>query len=211
MNGVLPPPGPLIVLVGAPGSGKSTWARKYFPAGQIVGSDELRITIASTGRHDTQLTIDEHRAINRNVFEARDAIVRGRMRLGRLTVVDATNATAEHREEVAKMRFMYPHGGLAGLAVIFDTPLDVCLKQNSRRRGWRRVPDDDVEAMHAAIERDLPFETTWIPSWFDGAARIRPDGIFHSGMARRYLDQPWLADATPLRFSRTPATTPEGT
>ena len=43
--------GTLVVLVGPPASGKSTWAAEQFPADQVVSSDRLR-ALVGTGEHD---------------------------------------------------------------------------------------------------------------------------------------------------------------
>ena len=43
--------GSLVVLVGPPASGKSTWAAEQFPADQVVSSDGLR-AVVGTGEHD---------------------------------------------------------------------------------------------------------------------------------------------------------------
>ena len=49
--------GTLVVLVGPPASGKSTWAAEQFPADQVVSSDRLR-AIVGTGEHDQRASKD---------------------------------------------------------------------------------------------------------------------------------------------------------
>jgi predicted kinase len=43
--------GSLVVLVGPPGSGKSTWSGEQFPPNQVVSSDRVRALVGE-GEHD---------------------------------------------------------------------------------------------------------------------------------------------------------------
>jgi predicted kinase len=189
--------GPLVVLVGPPGSGKSTWARRHFPKDQIVSLDGLRRVVSGDPNNQEATPW---------AVQARNALVRGRIRFGLPTVVDATNADPAQRAEVAKMQFMYqrPVGDgrrLPAIAVIFDTPLDECLARNAVRHGNRRVPDEFVVDCHRAIIRDLPVPSTWIPAGFTTGLRVRPEGTYRMGADLRYLREalPWYATGASLR------------
>lgn len=176
--------GPLVVLVGAPGSGKTTWAKAHFPDDQIVSSDALRKTVSGDAGNQeaTPWAID-----------ARDTIIRGRMWFGLPTVVDSTSSTPEERDLLSRMRFQGRGPHIPGVAVIFDTPLHVCLDRNRRRRISRRVPEADVRAKHKAIEAALP--VTWFVPGFNIGVRIRPDGVWYLGGTISSLDRlPWLLD-----------------
>src|SRR5262249_50408273 len=58
----LPDPA-LVVLVGASGSGKSTWAQARYRSEEIVSSDELR-GIVGSGRHDLDASTDAFRLLD---------------------------------------------------------------------------------------------------------------------------------------------------
>lgn len=162
--------GPLWVLIGPHGSGKSAWAAKNFPASQVVGLEKLQQDVCGDpGNQDAA----------RWAVRARDEIVRGRCHFGLETVVDAVNAERAEREKLWAMRFV--RRDLAAIAVIFDTPLDVCVARNARRRGNRRVSEQLIAEQHAAIERDLPVASEWIPGGFCTGVRIRPDGVYRMG------------------------------
>src|SRR6185503_6237420 len=78
----------LVVLVGASGSGKSTFARRHFKPTEIVSSDACR----------AMLSDDENdQAVTREAFELLHVIVEKRIRLARLTVIDATSVRREDR------------------------------------------------------------------------------------------------------------------
>ncbi len=180
---------PFIVLIGAPGSGKSRWARENFPRRAIASLDEMRGRIADDeGNQDATL----------EAVDAWHAIIRGRARLGRLVVVDATNSDPTAREQLLS----YAHRWCrTSIAVIFETPLSLCLTRNDRRPPNRRVPAAFVREVHARVRDEFPVERTWMAAGFSGTAWvIHGDGMRTGGSvvmdsARFYGDAPWLAAA----------------
>jgi protein phosphatase len=121
----------LVVLVGASGSGKSTWAAGRFRPDAVLSSDAFRALVS--GDASDQSASDE-------AFRALHVILGARLRRGLLTVVDATNLTSPARRSLlARARA----AGRPSMAVVFDVPLEVCLARNARRPG-RRVPETVV-------------------------------------------------------------------
>ena len=111
----------LVVLVGATGSGKSTFAARHFLATEVVSSDFCRGLVADD--ENDQKATDA-------AFEVLYLIAAKRLDAGRLTVVDATNVQPESRRgliELAKA-----HDALA-VAVVLDLPEQVCAARNSSR------------------------------------------------------------------------------
>jgi len=84
---VLPDPA-LVVLAGASGSGKSTWAAARYRASEVVSSDQLRGVVGS-GEHDLDASVD--------AFAVLDQIVAARLRRGLTTVVDTLGFDADRR------------------------------------------------------------------------------------------------------------------
>lgn len=83
----------LVVLVGASGSGKSTFARKHFKPTEILSSDFYRGIVADD-ENDQSATQD--------AFDVLHYVLRKRLTAGRLTVVDATNVRSEDGEVLLK-------------------------------------------------------------------------------------------------------------
>ena len=83
----LPDPA-LVVLVGASGSGKSTWAAQRYRAEEVVSSDALRGVVGS-GPHDLDASAD--------AFAVLEAVVAARLGRGLTTVVDTLGMDAERR------------------------------------------------------------------------------------------------------------------
>jgi protein phosphatase len=79
----------LVLLVGASGTGKSTFAAKHFLPTEIVSSDRARGWVADD-ETDQSATPD--------AFELVHAIVEKRLKNRRLTVIDATNVQPQSRK-----------------------------------------------------------------------------------------------------------------
>jgi predicted kinase len=155
---------PLLVLVGPPGAGKSTYAKRYFRPTQVVSSDAIRAMVCDDP-NDQEGTPE--------AIEALHTIVGGRLRLNKLTAVDATNRTPEQRLRLCElaMRWCRPK-----FAVVFTAPLDVCLARNARRRGNRRVPADWVTETHEMIAGTFAPALDWMPESFDGVLFVPAEG-----------------------------------
>ncbi|GAA5481198.1 hypothetical protein Hsar01_00405 [Haloferula sargassicola] len=81
----------LVLLIGPSGSGKSSFARKHFRETEIVSSDTCR-GLVSDDTNDQSVTAE--------AFELLHFILRQRLKLGRLSVVDATNLNPEDRAKL---------------------------------------------------------------------------------------------------------------
>jgi protein phosphatase len=111
----------LVLLVGASGSGKSTFARQHFLPTEVVSSDFCRALVAD----------DENaQDATNDAFELLHYIASKRMTRGRLTVVDATNVQPEARKplvSLARQHHFLP------VAIVFDLPERLCQDRNRER------------------------------------------------------------------------------
>ncbi len=136
------PAGALVMLAGAAGAGKSTFARRHFRPTEIVSSDECRALVADDSG-DQSATPAAFRILHRIVAE--------RLRAHRLAVVDATNAGPRSRRPLLKLAARY---GRPAVAIVLDLHLDICLERNRGRTG-RAVPDLAVRRQHALLAASL--------------------------------------------------------
>jgi protein phosphatase len=111
----------LVVLVGATGSGKSTFARKHFKATEILSSDYCR-GLVSDDENDQAATND--------AFEVLQFIAAKRLRAGKLTVVDATNVQVEARKPLIALARQYH---CLPVVLVLDMPERLCRDRNASR------------------------------------------------------------------------------
>jgi protein phosphatase len=111
----------LVLLVGASGSGKSTFAAKHFKPTEVLSSDWCRAAV-SDDPNDQGATKD--------AFELLHFIAAKRLRAMKLTVIDATNVQPESRKsliELARAHDVLP------VAIVFDLPERVSQERNKSR------------------------------------------------------------------------------
>ena len=153
----------LIVLIGASGAGKSSFARRHFLATEIVSSDQCR-ALVSDDETDQSATAD--------AFELVAAIAAKRLARRKLTVIDATSVKPEDRKKLIDLARRY-HA--LPSALVFDLPEEICLARNAAR-GDRRCADTSHEEPEDATE--------------DGEQEHDqdPDRLADAAMARRRLN-----------------------
>ncbi|HWG62699.1 MAG TPA: polynucleotide kinase-phosphatase [Streptosporangiaceae bacterium] len=111
----------LVVLVGASGSGKSTFARKHFGQFEVISSDYCRGLVADD-ENDQGATAD--------AFDVLHYIAGKRLAAGRMTVVDATNVQPGARKPLVALA--RDHDVLP-VAVVLDVPENICAQRNASR------------------------------------------------------------------------------
>ena len=100
----------LVVLIGASGSGKSTFARTHFGRFEVISSDFCRGLVADD-ENDQAATAD--------AFEVLHVIAGKRLAAGRLTVVDATNVQPEARRSLVDLARAHD---VLPVAIVLDLP-----------------------------------------------------------------------------------------
>lgn len=115
------PANALVVLIGATGSGKSTFARRHFRPTEVLSSDFFR-GLVSDDEDDQSATSD--------AFEVLHLVAARRLAAGRLTVIDATNAQPKARRPLVELAARY-HRPI--VAIVLDVPARVSAQRNGRR------------------------------------------------------------------------------
>ncbi|HTA37767.1 MAG TPA: AAA family ATPase, partial [Candidatus Acidoferrales bacterium] len=131
-----------MTLIGASGSGKSTFALKHFLETEIVSSDRCRALVADD---------ETDQSATRDAFDLLYTIAGKRLASRRLTVIDATNLRPEDRAkgvEVARKYHALP------VAIVLDLPPEMSVERNKSRANrtfGAKVVHDHVRLLRKSL------------------------------------------------------------
>lgn len=162
----------LTVMVGLPGSGKTTWAYQNRVKGDAIcfSSDDYREKL--TGDPSNQ---EKNDLVFRTIYKQMETA----MQQGINIVFDATNLTAKSRRKVLELSVKYEY---EAEACIMCTPLEECEKRNARRP--RQVPREIIRA------KAMGFQPPHFCEGWRSIVLKYPDTsstIFDSEMQKEYL------------------------
>jgi predicted kinase len=144
----------LIITVGLPGSGKSTYLARL--GVNAISSDQVRRLI-SDDPHD--------QTMNARIFATVRYLVRQRLASGRpVTYVDATHLTPWERKPYLQLAQRH---NCKLEALFFDVPVETCIARNQSRD--RMVPEAAIRNMASRLVPPSKKEG------FTRVRRIRPD------------------------------------
>jgi predicted kinase len=143
-----PPKGIVVLAIGLPGSGKSSWFKRHNLT--PLSSDIMRSLLFDDIREQRFQDL---------VFSNLRSLLKARLIAKRpMNYVDATNLTPQERQHWIKLAKDYNY---EVHAVFFDVPLEVCIERHQRRD--RVVPEDVMRRMAAKLKP---------PAFDEGFAKI---------------------------------------
>jgi len=132
-----PPKGTVILAIGLPGSGKSSWFKRHNIT--PLSSDLVRALLFDDSAEQRFQDL---------VFSNLRSMLKARLIARRpMNYVDATNLTPHDRQGWIKLAKDY---GYEVQAVFFDVPVEACLERNKRRE--RVVPEDVMRRMAGKLK-----------------------------------------------------------
>jgi predicted kinase len=142
------PKGVVVLAIGLPGSGKSSWFKRHNVV--PLSSDMVRSLLFDDVREQRFQDL---------VFSNLRSMLKARLIAKRpMNYVDATNLTPQERQHWIKLAKDY---GYEVHAVFFDVPLEVCIERHQRRD--RVIPEDVMRRMSAKLKP---------PAFEEGIAKI---------------------------------------
>lgn len=136
----------LIMLIGLPSVGKSTWAREHYDDHCVFSSDNYRRHLfgdESDQSHNNDVFTVLYRDME-GMFKAQDPPI---------VVFDATNLNAKRRKHAIDLAHKYAYDVEAA---VFVAPLDVILQRNSQRD--RVVPEESIRMKYRTFHVPLMTE-----------------------------------------------------
>lgn len=149
--------GKLVVLVGLPGSGKSTWAKQY------AANCEKILLVSSDAIREELWGSEEIQGNPKVIFAEMQRRTEEALKSGKTVVYDATNIERKFRKELPRQYRQYAS---TIVCVVFNTPLEECIKRNTQRT--RHVPESVIRKMAGKMDS--------IEAWegFDEVTYINP-------------------------------------
>jgi predicted kinase len=133
-----PSKGVVVLAIGLPGSGKSSWFKRHSIS--PLSSDLLRALLFDDPTEQRFQDL---------IFSNLRSLLKARLIARRpMNYVDATNLSAHERSAWIKLARDY---GYEVQAVFFDVPVEVCLARNQRRE--RKVPEDAMRRMAGKLKQ----------------------------------------------------------
>ncbi|MEN1888583.1 polynucleotide kinase-phosphatase [Streptomyces mirabilis] len=133
----------LVVLIGASGSGKSTFARRHFKPTEVISSDFCRGLVADD---------ENDQSASGDAFDVLHYIAGKRLAAGQRTVVDATNVQQESRRQlidIARKHDVLP------IAIVLEVPEEVCAERNASRTDRAEMPRRVIQRHIRELRRSL--------------------------------------------------------
>src|SRR5258708_39643002 len=115
----------LVVMIGASGSGKSSFGRNHFKPTEVISSDFCRGLVSDD---------ENSQAATNDAFDVLHFIARKRLAAGKLTVVDATNVQPEARKPLVALARDFH---CLPVAMVLNIDEKICQESN------RNHPDRD--------------------------------------------------------------------
>ena len=111
----------LVVLVGAAGAGKSTFAARHFAPDEILSSDRFRRLVSGD---------EANQKATKAAFKALHEVLERRLAAGQLAVIDATSIEPSARRGLLARA---EAAGIPATAIVLDLPPDTVLARNAAR------------------------------------------------------------------------------
>lgn len=132
----------LYVLIGLPGSGKSTFGKEFAKKHDMVyvSRDEVRYGMITEKEYYFSKEKDVYREYVLRITAGLDS--------GKDVIADATHLSFKSRDKLFTFLTREP---CHKIAIYIDTPFDICFRRNQERKDITRVPDQQMFNMNRSL------------------------------------------------------------
>lgn len=145
----------IYLLVGAPGTGKSTYANKIMTdfndkgiTCEIVSRDNCRKRLTGGATGDAYFS-KEKEVFKEFIKDINDCIDMGYEKI----IIDATHINPASRNKVLSK--IKNNEDFVLVVATFKTPMEVAIKRNSKREGFAKVPEEAIKRMYKDFETPM--------------------------------------------------------
>ena len=143
-------------MCGVPGSGKSTFLKTHKkPDEEIISRDEIRFSLL---KEEEDYFSHEKEVFNIFVYKITKLI-----NVATNVYADATHLNPASRKKLTDALLEAGCQPADVQAILFDVPIDICLKRNENRKGTKAyVPQEIIRRMFNSLSYPIEFSHVWI-------------------------------------------------
>lgn len=134
----------LVAMVGASSSGKTTFANAKFKPTEVLSSDFFRAMLSDD---------ENNQKVSADAFDLLYSAAEKRLKLGRLTVIDATNLQKTARQRVMELA---KEQNVHAVAIVLDLP-EAELQERNRSRENRQFPERVIRNHCSELKRCIRY------------------------------------------------------
>lgn len=148
--------GILYISCGVPGSGKTTFLKAHKnPNEEIISRDDIRFSLLKEG--------EDYFSHEKEVFDIFVSKITQLINAGTNVYADATHLNSASRAKLTDALFDAGCQPADVQAILFDIPIDICLKRNENRKGTKAyVPRGVIRRMFESLSYPIEFSHVWI-------------------------------------------------
>ena len=148
--------GILYISCGVPGSGKSTFLKTHKnPNEEIISRDDIRFSLLKEG--------EDYFSHEKEVFDIFVSKITQLINAGTNVYADATHLNSASRAKLTDALLDAGCQPADVQAILFDVPIDICLKRNENRKGTKTyVPRGVIRRMFNSLSYPIEFSHVWI-------------------------------------------------
>ena len=173
----------VVALLGASGSGKSTFAKTYFKQTEVLSSDYFRGLVSDD---------ENDQSCSAAAFDALYYIAEKRLKAGKSVVIDATNVQPNARVKIVELAKKFD---VLPVAIALNTPESICMERNRSRpdrqfgdhvvkrhcmdlrRSLRHLKKEGFRYIYVLNDPDEEVKIVRVPSWTDKSDEHGPFDI----------------------------------
>lgn len=169
----------MIILIGLPASGKTTWAKDFISQANIdhswirVCRDDIRFML-----QNVDFIVENEKLVS----SIEESTVRTALAFGKSVVIDATNIKKRYRNQWHKIAKEYNVNVVE--EKFFSVSLNECIDRNNKRD--RKVPESVIKTMFVDLNKNVPSSTSVVTTY--------PERFVMSYVADESLDKCIVVD-----------------